>query len=201
MLVCSKNLQIEKYWFQKRVNHFQSSACSCQSSFINRNSYSTSLWIVNGTGCHTGAQLSSYNRELCLTMSELFPVCFLIDWCLLGLHHSLDSLVKEASSGEDSASWLPGHHKHFSNIYKAVHLSERPGDKHSSRNSLTSLQLHIPARRASPTNIPEHLDPVCITVPPWSLLCTTRAECSKGNAGLFSFRLLVQITYCGNEHT
>lgn len=108
---------------------------------------------------------------------------------------------KGARSGEDSASWLPGHHKHFSNIYKAVHLSERPGDKHSSRNSLTSLQLHIPAHRASLTNLPEHLDPICITVPPWSLLCTTRAECSKGNAGLFSFRLLVQITYCGNEHT
>lgn len=70
---------------------------------------------------------------------------------------------------EDSASRLSSHHKYFSNIYKAAHLTESSGDRHSSRHSLPSLWLYIPAHRASTTDLPEHPGRVCIMAPLWSL--------------------------------
>lgn len=138
-------------------------------------------------------ELSSYNREQCLTKSERVSICFFRVKFAKPRAKSFTWFSGEGDKlREDSASWLSSHHKHFSNIYKAGHLTESSGDRHSRQHSLPSLWLYIPAHRASPTDLPEHPGPVCVMTPLWSRF---RAKCKQGDMGHFPLSLLVELTH------
>lgn len=108
-------------------------------------------------------ELSSYNREQSLTKSERVSICFFRVKFAKPRAKSFTWFSGERGKlREDSASWLSSHHKHFSNIYKAGHLTKSSGDRHSRQHSLPSLWLYIPAHRASPTDLPENPGPVCV---------------------------------------